>query len=76
MERDREQTPEGGSKGRSPQIDCRACRHFYITHEPAFPYGCRVVGFKSRLMPSTEVYMNSGIACQLFQEKAKRCPSP
>ncbi len=72
MEMDREQIP----KGRPPQIDCRACRHFYITHERAFPYGCRVVGFKSRLMPSIEVYMNSGIACQLFQEKAKRRPTP
>ena len=53
------------------EINCYACRHFYITYEPKFPYGCRAAGFKSRIMPSQEMFNNSGIECQLFAEKDK-----
>lgn len=56
------------------EIDCFSCRHFYITYDQSYPYGCRAPGFKSRLLPSKEMYANSGMECQLFQEKAKnRC---
>ena len=37
------------------QAACRGCRHFYITHDAAFPYGCRHFGFKSRRTPVLEV---------------------
>jgi hypothetical protein len=52
------------------QINCYACGHFYITYNPRFPYGCHAAGFKSRLMPSQEMFNSSGIECQLFAEKA------
>ena len=45
---------------------CRECRHFYITWEPDFPYGCRGFGMKSRYMPYLEVFRSSGKSCQLF----------
>lgn len=51
------------------KINCFACRHFFITHNPRFPYGCRAVGFKSRFLPSQEMQRNSGLPCQLFEEK-------
>jgi len=50
-------------------INCFACRHFFITYTPRFPYGCRAVGFKSRFLPAQEMYRNSGLLCQLFEEK-------
>jgi hypothetical protein len=61
-----------GETGKPVEIDCFACRHFYITYDRSFPYGCRRVGFKSRLIPSKEMYINSGLACQLFEEKGKK----
>lgn len=54
---------------RHRQINCRACRHYYITYDPRFPYGCRAAGFKSRVMPSQEMINSSGLECQVFQEK-------
>jgi hypothetical protein len=50
-------------------INCFTCRHFYITYDPKFPYRCREARFKSRLMPSKEMYVNSGIDCQLYVKK-------
>lgn len=67
----KDDSSEKGRQVQRTQINCYACRHFYITYEPKFPYGCRAVGFKSRLMPSQEMVNNSGIECQLFTEKDK-----
>ncbi len=51
------------------EINCLACAHFYITHDAGFPYGCRAAGFKSRSMPSREMYAHSGMDCQFFTGK-------
>lgn len=53
-------------------INCMACRKFYITYHQAFPYGCKGAGFMSRRLPSQEMYVNSGLVCQLFQKKDKK----
>jgi len=53
------------------EINCFSCQHFYITYDPTFPYGCRTIGFKSYLLPSKEVYVNSGMDCLLFADKDK-----
>ncbi|MDD3845211.1 MAG: hypothetical protein PHC90_02485 [Syntrophorhabdaceae bacterium] len=58
-----------GRKGQGGTINCFSCSHFYITHEKTFPYGCGAMGFKSRLMPSREVFSSSGIECQAFSKK-------
>jgi hypothetical protein len=50
-------------------IHCFSCSHFFITHEPDYPYGCRAAGFKSRMLPAKMMHVYSGIACQLFKEK-------
>lgn len=50
--------------------NCTACRHFYITWDTAFPYGCRALGFKSRTIPAHEVRTASDLACQFFKEKS------
>ncbi|MFZ5774486.1 MAG: uracil-DNA glycosylase [Thermodesulfobacteriota bacterium] len=51
--------------------DCRACRHFYITHQPAHPYGCRAMGFISARLPASVVQENSGLPCQGFSPKPR-----
>ena len=52
-----------------PSPDCRACRHFYITHQPSHPYGCRAMGFKTTRLPAVVVLESSGMPCQLFTAK-------
>ena len=49
--------------------NCLACLHFYITHQPQHPYGCRALGFKSLQYPSMVVFASSGIHCQAFTVK-------
>jgi hypothetical protein len=43
---------------------CQDCVHFFITHDPGFPYGCRSMGFKSRRHPHHEVLAATGEPCQ------------
>ncbi|OPY05365.1 MAG: hypothetical protein A4E67_01971 [Syntrophaceae bacterium PtaB.Bin038] len=45
------------------RVNCFECRHFFITHEPAWPYGCKAMGFKSRELPCAAVLRNSGEPC-------------
>jgi hypothetical protein len=52
-------------------INCFSCEHFYITYEAKFPYGCRIIGFKSIRMPSVDVFANSDMECGLFKAKEK-----
>jgi hypothetical protein len=51
--------------------DCLKCAHYHITYDPAKPYGCRAMGFKSRRMPAQVVYAASGLVCQLFTLKSR-----
>jgi hypothetical protein len=48
---------------------CFYCRHFYITWDRDFPYGCKAMGFKSRWHPSVAVFSSSGISCLRFERK-------
>lgn len=50
--------------------DCRRCAAYFITHDPAFPYGCRVLGFRSRGLPGKDVLAASGAPCRGFVPKA------
>jgi hypothetical protein len=53
------------------KINCFECRHFFITHEPARPYGCQAMGFKSRELPSSAVLRSSGEPCLLHVPKGR-----
>ena len=50
-------------------VNCRNCRHYYITWEPRTPNGCRLMGFKSQFMPSVHVLRDSGLPCQSYWPK-------
>jgi len=52
-----------------PEPRCTRCVHYYITFDPSFPYGCRILGFKSRSVPEKEVQSASDMPCQSFQPK-------
>jgi hypothetical protein len=54
---------------RAQPANCHACRHYLVTWDQRFPYGCRAHGFKSKKSPALEVYEASGFPCQLFLPK-------
>jgi len=45
--------------------------HYYITHDPVFPYGCRALRFKGKRKPCLDVLDASGEPCLAFTPKAK-----
>lgn len=50
---------------------CMKCVHHFITYDPKFPYGCRAMNFKIRVLPGLEVKSASGLDCQMFQRRAE-----
>ncbi len=54
--------------------NCFQCRHFTVSWDPALPYSCRLMGFKSRALPAIEVLRVDGVFCQGFA--AKEAPAP
>ena len=50
-------------------IDCKKCAYFKITWEKDLPYGCKAFGFKSKKIPSLEVYCAAGKECLKFLPK-------
>ncbi len=49
--------------------NCWQCRHFAVSWDPSFPYTCRLMGFKSRIMPAIEVLRADGSRCRGFMQK-------
>lgn len=50
--------------------NCWQCRHFAVSWDPSLPYSCRLMGFKSRIMPAIEVLRADGTRCRGFLPKA------
>lgn len=48
---------------------CWQCRHFAVSWDPKLPYSCRLMGFKSRILPAIEVLRADGLRCQGFMRK-------
>lgn len=53
--------------------NCWQCRHFAVSWDPKMPYSCRLMGFKSRILPAIEVLRADGQRCQGFMRKS---PAP
>lgn len=53
------------------RINCHKCEYFFVTWEPRFPYGCSNMGFKSKILPSLEVFKASGEPCRAFELKKR-----
>jgi hypothetical protein len=52
------------------RLDCRGCRHFFVTYEPRNPWGCRQFGFKGKNLPAQIVYQSTGMQCAYFSKNA------
>lgn len=58
---------------REPQaVSCMKCIYHFITYDPAFPYGCRAMNFKSRQLPQYEVFGASRQTCQYFSPRERK----
>ena len=55
----------------SSRANCYGCRHFFITWDKEFPYGCRKMEFRSKRLPSDDVIEADGQRC-LAREEAPR----
>ena len=49
--------------------NCWQCRHFAVSWDPKLPYICKLMGFKSRILPAIEVLRADGLRCQGFMRK-------
>ena len=49
--------------------NCWQCRHFAVSWDPKMPYSCRLMGFKSRILPAIEVLRADGHRCHGFMRK-------
>ena len=54
-----------------PKPPCLTCRHYFITWDPGFPYGCRAFQFKSAVIPYLEVKSASQMQCLKFEPRKK-----
>jgi hypothetical protein len=55
-------TPEKGP-------NCWECRYMAITWDVRMPYGCKLMGFRSKVIPSVEVLRTDGRFCGGFSPK-------
>jgi hypothetical protein len=49
--------------------NCWDCRHLMITWDVRTPYGCKLMGFRSKYIPSIEVLRTDGRFCGGFSAK-------
>lgn len=50
-------------------VNCRKCKHFYVTWDPKSPYGCKAMSFKTSMTPALLVKKQTGEDCVTFEEK-------
>jgi hypothetical protein len=50
--------------------NCWRCRHFAISYDPKRPYSCRLMGFKTKILPAIEVLRADGVRCMGFERKS------
>ncbi len=49
--------------------NCWKCQYFAVSWDPGMPYSCRLMGFKSRVLPAIEVLRADGSRCRGFLPK-------
>ena len=65
-------TAEGDAPKPTKGPNCWDCRHLMITWDVRKPYGCKFMGFKSKVIPSLEVLRTDGRFCGAFSAKPGR----
>lgn len=56
---------------KKPEPQCRDCLYYYTTWDKNFPFGCKIMGFKSRTAPALLTREISGQPCLSFVAKEK-----
>jgi len=56
--------------------NCWECRFLMITWDVRTPYGCKLMGFRSRYIPSLEVLRTDGRFCGGFAAKPEKNTAP
>ena len=57
------------TKKMSENPSCWKCQHFGISWDARFPYECKSMAFKSKMLPCSNVLKIDGRPCQSFQRK-------
>jgi hypothetical protein len=52
-------------------VNCNKCEYHFVTWDYQNPKGCRFFGFKTRMIPSKYVELQSGDVCRAFKAKPK-----
>ena len=55
---------------------CVGCTYYFITYDTSFPYGCQLLGFKSRRQPVQEVIEATGKGCEGYSPRPKPAGRP
>ena len=50
-------------------IVCYSCRHFFVTWQERYPYGCKAFNMKSKTLPCLKVFQESRKNCLYYQTK-------
>lgn len=58
-----------GSRPQRGRVTCFGCAHLVTTYERSFPYACRLMGMKSRALPSIEVFKATGEECRGYESR-------
>jgi hypothetical protein len=67
MKADQGAVPSSSSLPKGP--NCWECRYLAITWDVRMPYGCKLMGFRSKVIPSIEVLRTDGRFCGGFSPK-------
>ena len=72
------QTPQAADPAAGPNKgpNCWDCRHLMITWDVRTPYGCKLMGFRSKYIPSIEVLRTDGRFCGGFSAKPVKNIAP
>lgn len=54
----------------APRVSCFGCVHLVTTYDRAMPYACRLIGIRSRLLPSIEVRRETGEDCKGYERRS------
>ena len=57
-------------KEKKEMPNCWKCKFFRITWDKNFRYGCESMGFRSKVLPSLEVFKSDGRHCLSFKTKS------
>lgn len=56
---------------KSQTVSCYKCKYLTITYNKNFPFACKALNFKSKVLPSVAVRQSSGKECLYFAAKER-----